>query len=96
MYQSEKAEAKALNLQAVNHYLTRETSAAYVADGLDDIIFDFIHAIGEADENLSLPLKTIACHIYHLTRLRNLFLNVSIANNEPFELDRIINDCREY
>ena len=85
-----------LNLQVLNYYLTKEIHAAGVADNLDALIFDFMYAVGEAGERLVMPLKTINDHVYQLTKLRNVFLNVSIANNEPFELGRIINDCAEY
>ena len=87
--------AKALNLQALNYYLTRETSAAYVADDLDRIIFDFIYIMGEAGANLAMDTKTIACNIYTLTQLRNVFIKTAIVNCESFEFQRIINDFED-
>ena len=89
MRTNKEAPQKALNLQAVNHYLTKETSAAYVADDLDEIIFDFIYAIGEAENSFALPLKTVATHIYHLVNLRNMFLFTAISNGESLNTHRI-------
>jgi hypothetical protein len=89
------ATQKALNLQAINHYLTRETEAAYVADELDRIIFDFIYLFGEAGENSALAVKSVACNIYTLTQLRNLFIKTSLVNGECLEMQRFIDDFED-
>jgi len=94
MYQRETAHAKALNLQSINYYLTKETSATYIADDLDDIIFNFIFCYGQANDTTISP-ESFAAQIYTLTQLRNLFIKTALVNKEDFELQRIMNDFED-
>ena len=90
MINSNKATAEALNLQAVKNFLTIETSAEYVADDLDEIIFCLISLMG-CDEDL-FSRSNISQLVYVLKRLRDLFIRTALDNNLELKLKEIKED----
>ena len=88
MEKTETASAKALNLQAITHHLTDVTSAAYIADELDEIIFNYTSCFRSDDVDL-IAKKTFSDNIYSLVTLRNLFIRTVIANGGRLEFNRI-------
>ena len=89
MFNSETARAKALNLQAIEYHLTKTTSAAYIADELDCVIFNYLTVIRHDDDENLITKREIADDVYNLVRLRNLFIYTAISNNEQLNFDRI-------
>jgi len=85
------ATAKALNLQAITYFLTKETSPAFVADDLDEMIFDFMHLFGNTDGDL-VSCTQASNHVYTLKRLRDLFIKLALDNNDVLKFERITED----
>ncbi len=88
-----KAPQKALNLQAINGYLTKNIFASQLVEHLDNMVSDINYLYGESDGN-TITHSSYSSIIYRLIDLRNVFLVTALDNGEKLDFEDTVKSMR--
>ncbi len=82
MNNNTKQAVKGLKTEALNKFLTINYTASEVASIIEEITTNYVIFAGS---NSDFTSETVSNDIYHLLKLKNLFLALALENNEDFK-----------
>ena len=89
---------RALNLRAMNHFLTnRVIRPAEAADVMDNMLreMSYLCSVTATGSTYVIPESDLSSFIYIIAELRNVFIKTAMDNGEAIEFSRVKEDYSE-